>query len=719
MNALKHTSTLSLISFALLAGFASAQEPEQLLEEPWVATKTDLLDVVAQDADTLTLDPRFQGASSRNFKAIAFGPSAFGAARTIVAIDGTKLVFFGEGQNGAEVLPPEIVPEIDLSTAAPDFSSVTAVAFISSDPVQFAVTGFSKRRRWFEFWIGTISSDNTVSFGPAPTITDHPQLTDMVYVSDEDAAGLVPGEGVLAAAGRQVLFFPASEDGTYGSVMQLRDARSLPIKNNASLLSVDLVGDALVVAASTRQLLAISPVVTAGPHAIPGSASCANIKPQRIVVRGADDGAVLYLADVCGQVLRYDANDLLEPNALPNAVGTHNAALVGLDIGEGNTVVCDFGEECQLSSDIISTIESPNQGSAALFVLEYELCDPRVTGAPCVGQDTVSPENVLLFNSRLPLADQDLLTEDVTIPPHIYASGAEGSFKAILVTSLDPIESTVFSAIQGPLPDQINLPRGTSVLTLLNQDEIAYAPDTAAYPTVGQYAPCDTDPFVPCFEATPVGIGPAHSTAGRIRGFSVIAYQVMMDLNPTDGLVPERCDALSATCPDYGEGLPPAGLPTDTNLDEEPGSPPMCPLDFGTEPFAPEDDWRYYFVNHAACLFADLAALLKSELIPTAAFGGNRASLEARIDNLGDKLAKASNAAGSSQAAQNYGAALSQLSNFLTELEATTFVPALDENGELKSYQIYKNELLVRGGKLDFQIRHRTLPSIPIGGIVP
>jgi hypothetical protein len=59
------------------------------------------------------------------------------------------------------------------------------------------------------------------------------------------------------------------------------------------------------------------------------------------------------------------------------------------------------------------------------------------------------------------------------------------------------------------------------------------------------------------------------------------------------------------------------------------------------------------------------------------------------------------------------------LSNFLTELEATTFVPALDENGELKSYQIYKNELLVRGGKLDFQIRHRTLPSIPIGGIVP
>jgi hypothetical protein len=88
--------------------------------------------------------------------------------------------------------------------------------------------------------------------------------------------------------------------------------------------------------------------------------------------------------------------------------------------------------------------------------------------------------------------------------------------------------------------------------------------------------------------------------------------------------------------------------------------------------------------------------------------------LEARIDNLGDKLAKASNAAGSSQAAQNYGAALSQLSNFIAELEATTFVPV-----DGTSYQIYKNELLVRGGKLDFQIRHRTLPSIPIGGIVP
>jgi hypothetical protein len=677
MNVLKHTSTL--IALALISGFATAQ-PQQLLEEPWVATKTDLLDV---DGDTLAFDLRFDGVSSRNFKAIAFGPPAFGAVRSIVAVDGSKLVFFGEGQSGAE-----IVQEIDLNTATPGLSSVTAVAFISSDPVRFAVTGVSKRRKWFEIWIGEISG-NTVTYTAGPT--DHPQLADMVYVSAEDAAGLVPGEGLLAAANRQVLFIPAS--GGYASVNQLLDARSLPIRNNTSLLSVDLVGDALVMATSTRELVSRSPIGTGGPFAIPGSQSCANIKPQRIVVRSADDGAALFLADVCGQIMRYTAGSY----ASPAAVGTHTEALVGLDIGEGNTVVCDFGEVCQLSSDVQSTIENPNQGSAAFLVFEYELCDPRVTAGLCEGDGTVSADNVLDFNSRLPAADQDLLDVTVTIPPHIYSSRPDGSFKAILVAPLDTLDSTVFTAIQGPLPDETNttLTRGTPVLRLLNQDEIAYAPDTDAYPTVGQYPPCDTGP---CFEATPVGIGPAHSTAGRLRGFSVIAYEMMRDLNPASGLVPARAAV--------------AGLPTGTVLNY--GSPPLCPLTVGAESFVPVDHSKHYFVNDAACLFADLSALLKSEtLIPDAAFGGNRATLEARMDNLGDKVVKASRAAGSSQAAQNYGAVFSQLANFVSELQATTFVSV-----DGKSYQIYKNEMLVRAGKLGFQIEHRTIPSIPIGGIV-
>jgi hypothetical protein len=680
MNALKHTSTLSMMALVLVSGFASAQ-PQQLLEEPWVATKTDLLDV---DADTLEFALRFDGVSSRNFKAIAFGPPAFGAVRSIVAVDGSKLVFFNEDQSAPGVWPKEI----DLNTAAPGLSSVTAVAFISSDPVKLAVTGFSKRRRWFELWIGEILPDDTVGYTPGPT--DHPQVTDMVYVSAEDAPGtLVPGEGVVMAAGRYVLHVPASGVG----LSQIVDARSLPIRNNTSLLSVDLVGDALVIATSARELVSRSPVGTGGPYTIPGSTSCANIKPQRIVVRSADDGEALYLADVCGQIMRYTAGNLVSPDA----VGTHSEALVGLDIGEGNTVVCDFGEVCQLSSDVQSTIENPSQGSAAFLVFEYELCDPRVTDGLCEGDGTVSADNVLDFNSRLPAADQDLLDVTVTIPPHIYSSQPDGSFKAILVAPLDTLESTVFSAIQGPLPDEINLPRGTPVLQLLNQDEVAYAPDTADYPTVGQYPPCDTGP---CFEATPLGIGPAHSTAVRTRGFSVLAYHVMMDLKPASGLVPAR----AAT----------AGLPAGTNLDLVDGSPPSCRVEVGSAIYEPINDWRYFFVNHAACLYVDLAALVKSEaLIPDAAFGGNRAALEARIDNLGDKVAKASAAGGSSQAATAYQAALSQLTNFVTELQATTFVPV-----DGTSYQIYKNEMLVRAGKLGFQIEHRTIPSIPIGGIV-
>jgi hypothetical protein len=686
------------------AGVASAQSAQQLVKEAWVATKTDLLELGTQSSD-LGLAPRLGGGS--NFVALAFEPPpAPGQTRHLIGADGSNIVFLREGDPSATV-----VSTINLANEAPGFTTITALAI--TDHATLLVSGYSKRRRWYELWEAQIVGASLTGF--QQRATDHPQLTDAVYVPAEDIApGSTLVAGLVAAAGRQVLSF--STVSSYSNVQTLVDVRNLPLPNNSSLLSVDLVRqtNALVVATSTRKLLVTSPLGQSPVlFNIPDvwSRNCAQIKTQRLklrVARGGTNDAVFYLADGCGQALRYDFdNPYTDLGAHDFATAQQfSGGLVALAVGEGNSIVCKPDEACELVTGFNLFLEE----EAELFYTEYALCDPRITGATCAGDPdaVVASDFVLSLNSLLPPNAVALLGgADVTLPGDMYSWSADGSFKAFIINTATPWEQGVAEAIltAGPLVGSIlhvdeGLPSGTSVQRLLNQAQVGFAPDGDEPPSVGHSSDCASGP---CFASTPVVTG-AGSARTTLRSNSVITVGVMLDQRPATGsyptaLVPAR--------------LPAGGIPASQNLSG--GTPPLCGLEYNGTTFAPVANWKYYFVDMAACLFGDLERVLKAGFIPDSVFGGtaNRNALINRLGNAEDKVIKGLNSAGSSQGAQNLGAVFSQMANF-DALVAATPVDAFDPERS----QIYINELRARSEAFQFNLRHRTIPSIPTNGIV-
>jgi hypothetical protein len=360
------------------------------------------------------------------------------------------------------------------------------------------------------------------------------------------------------------------------------------------------------------------------------------------------------------------------------------------------------------------------QEEAELFYTEYALCDPRVAGAACEEGD-VSDDFVLSLDSLLPPEAVPLLGgAEVTLPGDMYSWSPDGSFKAFIINTATPWDQGVAEAIITAIPlvgsvlhVEENLPQGTSVQRLLNQAQVGYAPDGDEPPTVGHWSDCAG---VPCFGSTPVvtGTGSARTT---LRSNSVITVGFMLDERPNlafpdGGRVPERC---SETGPEI---FSPAGCTQVGGIsptqDLTGGAPPLCDLEYSGQIFTAVNHWKYYFVNMAACLFSDLEHVLTADFIPDAVFGGiaNRNALIGRLGIAEDKLIKGLNTVGSSQGAQNLGAVFSQMANFDALVDATSVDP------EDEASQVYINELRARSEAFQFNLRHRTIPSIPISGIV-
>jgi hypothetical protein len=710
------------VVLALAASVASAQSAQQLVKEAWVATKTGLLELGTQGSE-LGFTPRFSGGS--NLVAVTFEPPpAPGETRHVIAADGFNVLFLREGDPSATV-----ENTINLANATPGLTNITALA--ATDHGTLLISGWSKRRKWFELWEATI---NGVTLeGYALRAADHPQLTDAVYIPSEDIADdstLAPG--LVAAAGRQILSFSAASD--YNNLQVLLEVRNLPLPNNANLLSVDLVRgtNALVVATSTRKLLVTSPL-GADPETfnIPDvhSRNCAQIKTQRLklrVARGGTDDAVLYLADGCGQALRYEFDDPytdLEFDSVPpnddDDLATpqdFSGGLVALAVGEGNSIVCEPNVPCQLVTGFTLTL----QEQAELFYTEYAVCDPRVLGSDCEGgPGVIDNEDFILSLSTLlpPSGVAQLDGADPTLGGDMYSWNADGSLKVFIINAATPWEQGVAEGIISSvplgfahLPVELGLPAGTSVQRLLNQAQVGYAPDGDELPTVGHWSDCAS---LPCYESAAVVTG-AGSARTTLRSNSVITAGVMFDLRPeldydVGGRVPARCQGVGVPTGCVHAG----GIPLTQVLTN--GSPPLCNLVYNGQTFTAVADSRYYFVDMAACLFSDLERLLTStEIVPDSAFGGS-VYRNALIDRLGiaeDKLIKGLNSVGSPQGSQNLGAVVSQMANFQSLVDTTPFADTEDA-------QVFRNELTARNTAFVFNLVNRTIPSIGPNGILP
>ena len=127
------------------------------------------------------------------------------------------------------------------ATAPSSLRYVTAVAV--TDTGTILISGYSRPKRVFEIWEITPATSDTPA-SAAPRATSTPQLTEAVFVRPEDvvAGSSLAGGGLLATAGKQVLFFRK----TGGYMLQrcavvLLDARALGLKGATELTSVDLV----------------------------------------------------------------------------------------------------------------------------------------------------------------------------------------------------------------------------------------------------------------------------------------------------------------------------------------------------------------------------------------------------------------------------------------------------------------------------------------------
>jgi len=293
-----------------------------------------------------------------------------------------------------------------------------------------------------------------------------------------------------------------------------------------------------------------------------------------------------------------------------------------------------------------------------------------------------------VLNSLLPKAVGDMLDAKgvtIRIPPYMFAAGYNGRFGAVLVqadATAAAASATIELDIEELFDDEFELgvrvdfPRPTDTLQLLNQDIAAYAPDNPDLPTVRG------------FEATPITVGMRNPMLGSIRGFSAVIYGLQHDLNPP------------------GPRAVTGGLPPGTVVNY--GATPLCSLQQGNQQFTPVNTPSRYFVNLAACLFADQEQLLTSVIPPSAFVNPNdRATLLAALGQVEDKLIKALSGAGPNTGSETFQALQSQLDQFDAAVQATPFVPSL---------VIYKNELAVRSRVLRFNVNARTYPSLPLGG---
>ena len=367
----------------------------------------------------------------------------------------------------------------------------------------------------------------------------------------------------------------------------------------------------------------------------------------------------------------------------------YGAGTIALAVGEGNEITCEPGVSCPLISggafDAFIDSTAPSQ----MLVLQFpNLCDRRVAPATCtIGATDI--DNSLILNSLLPpamqaaLANGPGLADDVTIkiPPYMFAAGYNGAFGAVFVqadqnaassAAIIELDIEQLAADGAELGVRVDFARFTETLPLLNQDIAAYAPDNFARPTVRG------------FEATPITVGVRNPMIGALRGFSAIVYGLQHDVNPPSARAFRR------------------GIPVGTVLG---GSQRLCPLTYGAQTFTPVDVPAQYFVNLAACLFADEEALLRSPLLDGALAANARSALVTALGQVKDKLIKALSGAGPTRRRSVPSVADATRPVRFTA-PATTF----------DSLAIYKNELQVRSTVLRFNLTERTYPSLPLNG---
>jgi len=697
------------LALVCVAGAASAQNVQQVLKDVWVATDQSLFDVdLARQPAVLAAVPGTYTVSAT--RTLAFEPvnvGSGGLTRSLIVVDGAKLMRFENDQTtplynaGDPVLGSAVEPEL---------TAVNAVAVADDGTVLFS--GYSRPKRVYELW-----ALDPGSSAVKLRATGTPQLTDAVFVSAEDvAASTLPGagrSGVLAVAAKNVTFFAEPTAGwmsTAPAVVSpppLFDASTVGLKGNAQLLSVDLVRatNTLILVTSERKLLTSTTsgggVATVATITKPSTCS---IKTPRLLVRNVRGGAdaTSVVTDSCGLFVRYDAGTPI--------VATTTSSLVAIAVGEGNAVTCLASEpQCPLTDGFNAKIQTTVDRE--LLVLQYDnLCDPRVQG--CGATDAgVSTGNVLTLNSLLPQAIREALDVDITIPSYMFGAGPNGRFGMLIVQSDDAPGTAAKVAVELYIDQLLGFELGTrsaqkgdpfvrgavgdgapTTLNLLNQDIAAYAPDILTLPTVRG------------FEATPVTTGSYNPLTGGLRGFSVVLYGLQHDLNnaPYD-----RPRNPQGPTPQTSGGLP-APLAG--------GHTQMCALDAGTPEFNPVDLPERFFINLAACLFADqeelLAHVIPGDLVsePNALSDGDRSSLLARLANVKDKLIKALNATGPNTGSTDFQSVLSQVALYDTAVAATPFFP---------TYNVYKNELAVRSAAFKFFLMERAYPSLPVGGFPP
>jgi hypothetical protein len=677
--------SLAVVTAAAFVNSAAAQQPvRQALKDPWVATSHKLLQVDYSGAAG-ALELQNSGDGPRDFKALAFEAPQLGTAatgvRNLIAVDGTKLWRF---EDGSTEFPPALL--LDAGNAPSSLKYVTTVAVTDTGSILFS--GYSKPKRVFELW------ELTLVPGGSPLVQlrvkSTPQLIDAVFLRAEEivAGSALAGGGLLAAAGKQALFFPKS--GGYATVVTLFDSKKLDYKGHTEILSVDLLRqtDTLMLATSERKLLTTAPkpgVVTKFAS-IPSTSlyKCEWYKPQQLVVRSIGNAAEAssVVADGCGQVLRYDFTSPTSQNNLPADVVKYGAGFIALAIGEGNEVTCPANAACTITEGFTATIDTPAETD--LLVLQFDnLCDRRVAPQTCT-LGTTDDKGHLILNSLLPPAQRAILDANgvtLKLPAYLFAAGDGGRFGAVLVQADDngsaapaEIELDIQALLQFELGVRVDFVRPTDSVSLLNQDVAAYVPDNPDLPTVRG------------FEAAPVTIGVRNPMKGALRGFSAVIYGLQHDLYPP------------------GPRASNGGLPPSTLLDY--GSTPLCNLIRGWDKFIAVDKPRNYFINLAACLFADQEKLLNS-VIPAGAFVSfnDRKALIAALDVTKYKLIRALNEAGPYAGSDIFKLVLTYLDAFDAKLAASAFVPSL---------AIYKNELDVRSQVFRFNLTTRTYPSLPV-----
>lgn len=729
---------LAAVALVCVTATASAQDVQQLLKDVWVATPASPreVDFATSALASIPLDPANVG-SYGSIKAMAFEPPQLGnagAGRSLIFVDGILLKRLSGG------LITTYYADAGKQTApAPDLSAINTVAVADDGTVLFS--GYSRRKRVYELWAYKQG-------GAADLVsTGTPQLTDAVYLSQEDvaAAGLSGASGLLAATAKAIMYFPEPTGGwvsagNTNNPPPLADATLLGLKGSTSLLSVDLVRGTrvLMLATSDRKLLttytqgtAVKTPLLTFDASVFKPPSCATKTPLLLVRNAGGSDETSVVSDSCGQVLPYTfavtgtstdpivTPDTVDPAPIPS--GSLVPGLAAIAVGEGNVVACsveDLEDGCALTSGATTKIDSSTPEE--FLVLQYELCDPRVVGCAQTGS-LVTGSNVLILNSLLPQQIQDVLADDgvsITVPPYMFGAGPGGKFGALIVQTDDPFEAlqaTMYLEIDdllgfklgshsapseyGPnaLGPFIRGAAGTTPLELLNEDIIAYSPDNDLLPTVASYPPAGAYGF----EATPVTVASVNPLIGGLRGFSVVMYGLQHDVSN----YPSKRPARAVT----------GGIASPADLVG--GVTPACELHVGSQHFLPvSGDPARFYINLVACLLVDQETLLNSATVSGGPldgafqFSADRDAVIARLGNVKDKLIKALNATGPNTGSTDFQAVITQLDNYRDAVRTSRF------NSDKK---IYQNELLVRADAFEFLLIERAYPSMPIGGFPP